>query len=261
MAVKEKPRQSTNGNGLAHAQEPTPIVRAEKGSVPQPASIIPLSIAPRRDHRKKSAHFWQCYEPATQAPNGDESDYPDRRGNFTKGLPHMANGLVDPNSYQKLLTAMTTGASNDFLAIPTATPSVLSRPYVNPQAGLAVELLGADPIQLAMSGAPKFNSIDNVAEIVENYWMALLRDVSFADYQNSALAQDAVNDFEQPLTGGGTLRQTLFAKDVVAAGQPLTVAKLFRGIFAGEQEGPYLSQFLLQDCFIGAQQIDASTLR
>ncbi len=257
MAVKEKPRQSTNGNGLAHAQEATPIVRAEKGSVPQPASVIPQSIAPRRDHRKKSAHFWQCYEPATQAPNGDETDYPDRRGNFTKGLPHMANGLVDPNSYQKLLTAMTTGGANDFLAIPTATPSVLSRQYVNPQAGLAVELIGADPTQLSVPAAPKFNSIANVAEIVENYWMALLRDVSFTDYQNSALVQDAVDDFEQALSSGGTLRQTLFAKDALAAGQPLTAGKLFRGIFVGEQEGPYLSQFLLQDCFIGAQQIDA----
>ncbi len=257
MAVKEKAIQSTNGNGLSHTNGDSASKCTVKGSATVSAQVTPLSIMARHDHRKNAAHFWQCYGPATQQPNGDETAYPDRRGNFTKGLAHMASGLVDPNSYQKLLNAMASGAANDFLAIPTATPSVLSRQYVNPQAGLAVELLGADPTQLAVPAAPKFNSVANVAEIVENYWMALLRDVSFADYGSSALAQEAVNDFEHTLTGGGKLRQTLFAKEPQAAGQPLTVAKLFRGLFAGEQEGPYISQFLLQDCFIGAQQIDA----
>lgn len=255
MQVKEKRISSTNGhttngsgtNGNGHGKG---------GAAVSTAVITPFSIAARLDHRKVCAEFWHHYPPATQQPNGDEADYPDRRGNFTKGLPHMANGLVKPTAYNALLDAMATGAANDFLMIPTATPSVLSRQYVNPQAGLAVELMGADPAHLTVPAAPKFNSIANVAEIVENYWMALLRDVPFAEYEGSGLAQEAVQDFEQDLNSGTKLRQALFAQDAQAASQPITPDTLFRGIFPGEQAGPYLSQFLLQDCFIGTQQID-----
>lgn len=257
--------KTMNGNGRAHAKkgerngdstiaapEAQPVAKSTVQSV-----ITPQSINSRRDHRKDCAAFWQDYPPAEQSPNDDEACYSDFRGNFTKGLHHNASGLVEPADFDELRNALRTGNVNDFIDVSTATSSVLGRPFVNPQAGLAVELLGADPVQLAMAPAPSFNGVVNVAEIIEDYWMALLRDVSFSDFEDSMLAQAAVADFEQKLSDNTTLREALFYKSPQDAATPLTPRKLFRGSFDGEQIGPYLSQFLLQDCFIGAQQIDA----
>lgn len=222
----------------------------------------PLSIESRRDHRKECAEFWQNYPLATQQPNGDEA-YADRRGNFSKGLPHNDRGLVDPPAYLRLVAAMASGDPADFDEIPLGasaappfTAQTQARPLTSPQSGLALEMIGPDPQHLAMSAPPKFNSITNVAEVAENYWMALARDVHFADYQSNPLIGSAIMDFERSVAGGGKLREALYYRDGAAAGQSLTPATLFRGVFVGERVGPYLSQFLLQDCFIGAQAID-----
>src|SRR5438309_3736975 len=43
--------------------------------------------------------------------NGDEALYPNRIGNFCKGLPHNGIGLVDPGAYQSLLDALASGAT------------------------------------------------------------------------------------------------------------------------------------------------------
>lgn len=223
----------------------------------------PVSIQSRRNHRNECAAFWQHYPLAIQQPNGDEA-YADRRGNYSKGLPHNERGLVDPVAYLRLFQAMNSGNPADFDAVPIGQepppPPFIrlnqTRPLTSPQAGLAVEMIGPDPEHLALSAPPKFNSLTNLAEITENYWMALARDIHFADYQSNALISAAITDFERPLSGGGKLREALYYRDSAAAGQPLTPATLFRGIFVGERKGPYLSQFLLQDCFIGAQPID-----
>lgn len=244
--------ERTNGNSKAHSAA---MITADATLLASPLAS-PLSIAARADHRKNCAIFWQSYPLAMQEANGDEVDHADHRGNFSKGLPHGVNGLVDPTAYAAMLQAMNTGASGDFDTVPTATPPVLSRPFVSPQAGLALEMIGADPGHLSLPPAPKFNSTQIVAEIVENYWMALLRDVHFAEYACTPLVQDAVNDFEKDLSSGSKLRQSLLANDAVAANQPISTTSLFRGNFVGEQAGPYVSQFLLHDCFIGAQQIE-----
>lgn len=248
--------KTSNGTKRAHKNGHNGAVITANAAIFAAPLASPLSLAARANHRKDCAMFWQNYPSATQTPNGDEVDYPDRRGNFSKGLPHGADGLVDPVSYDALTQAMDTGSPMDVAAIPTAAPSVLRRPYVNPQAGLAVEMIGADPEHLAAAPAPKFNTAINVAEIVENYWMALVRDVNFADYQTSAIVHDAVADFEKDLSSGTKMRQALFPQDADASATQLTPDSLFRGNFVGERKGPYLSQFLLQDCFIGAQQID-----
>lgn len=223
----------------------------------------PLSIESRRNHRKECAEFWQHYPRANQQSNGDEA-YADRRGNYSKGLPHNARGLVDPPAYLRLLQAVTSGNPSDFANIPIGQapppppflPLHQTRPLTSPQAGLAVEMIGPDPEHLTMIPAPKFNSLSNLAEVTENYWMALARDVHFADYQSNSRIGAAIADFERPLSSGGKLREALYARDSALAGQALTPATLFRGVFVGERKGPYLSQFLLQDCFLGAQQID-----
>src|SRR5262245_753197 len=46
--------------------------------------------------------------------NGDEELYPNRIGNYSKGLPHNRLGEVDSRAYQSLLRALQTGDPGDF---------------------------------------------------------------------------------------------------------------------------------------------------
>ncbi|MCE7987383.1 MAG: phosphoesterase [Caldilinea sp. CFX5] len=241
-------------NGATH-EAPTVVATLLSGA--------PATLAALANHRLECAEFWQQYPAATQTRNGDESVYADRRGNYSKGLPHNERGLVDANAYIALFNAATSGNPADFDAIPigmSAPPpfsaATQNRPLTSPQAGFAVEMIGPDPAHLAMVAPPKFNSVNQVAEVAENYWMALARDVHFADFQNNATIAAAVADFERPLSGGGKLREALHDRDSAIAGQATTPSTIFRGVFVGERKGPYLAQFFLQDCFIGAQQID-----
>ena len=52
----------------------------------------------------------------------------------------------------------------------------------NPQAGLAFDLEGADSHELVMPPPPGFRSKEIIAEIAENYWMGIARDVPFLQY-------------------------------------------------------------------------------
>src|SRR2546426_12563033 len=65
--------------------------------------------------------------------NGDEALYPNRIGNFCKGLPHNGIGLVDPGAYRSLLDALASDEPEDFEKIAMGGNVGL----VNPQAGLA----------------------------------------------------------------------------------------------------------------------------
>ena len=232
------------------------------GAAHKAASMVKGMAPNLSNHRLECAQFWQGYQEAAQELNGDES-YTDFRGNYSKGLPHDDRGLVDPDAYQCLVDAATSGDPMAFDAIPvgmSAPPPFIAatqnRPLTSPQAGFAVEMIGPDPRHLAMIAPPEFKSVTQVAEIAENYWMALARDVHFADYQSNVTIGAAVADFERTLSGGGKLRQALYYRDSTVAGQTMTPTNLFRGVFVGERMGPYLSQFFLHDCFIGAQQID-----
>lgn len=85
--------------------------------------------------------------------------------------------------------------------------------------------------------------------MVELYWMALLRDVDFANYGTDPVAMAAaadlstLSDFRGPKVNGEVTPQTLFRDD-----------------YLGCTTGPYISQFLLQPVNFGAQQIDTRIL-
>src|SRR6202040_842053 len=119
--------------------------------------------------------------------NGDESLYSTFIGNFSKGLPHDAHGEVDPTAYGKLLTAVNSGKPADFNAITMGAAN--SAPLINPQAGLAFDLVGTDSHQLVEPPAPPVASAWRAGEAVENYWMWLLRDVPFSQYGTDPVAQ------------------------------------------------------------------------
>ncbi|HEX5748351.1 MAG TPA: hypothetical protein VFZ09_19075 [Archangium sp.] len=107
---------------------------------------------------------------------------------------------------------------------------------VNPQAGLAFELSGPDAQAVTQPPAPRFDSKRAAAEMGELYWMALARDVPFSSYASEAAIANSIIErairslsTELPLFGGTPT---------------VTAQNLFRGIFPGEQVGPYVSQFL-----------------
>jgi hypothetical protein len=172
--------------------------------------------------------------------NGEETDYPNRIANYSKGLPHDALGEVDPRAYELLLRAVETGAPADFEAIPLAR----GRKLTSPQAGLAFDLEGPDAHSLAMRAAPRIDGPENSSEMAELYWMALARDVHFEDYATDPTVAAAASDLS---------RFSYFRGP--KAGGLVTPATLFRGVTSGDVTGPWLSQFLLLDVPYGSLTI------
>lgn len=167
--------------------------------------------------------------------NGDERRYPTHFASFSKTLPHDELGHVDLSSYDAFLRAVSSGLQSDFERVPMGGPARLT----NPLAGQAFELQGGDAHSFYLPPAPAFASARAAAEIVENYWMALLRDVSFSDYRSSPLVASAITDIQalSDYPGGKTS------------------GTLFRGSAPGCEIGPYISQFLYLPCPFGANSV------
>jgi hypothetical protein len=179
--------------------------------------------------------------PVAHSNNGDEMLYGNRIGSYSKGLPHDALGEVDVDAYLAYLGAVTSGTMADFDGIPMGG----ARKLTNPLAGLAFDLEGPDSHHLTLPPAPTIASGEGGAELGENYWLALARDVAFVDWNTSPVIADAAADlsrfpeFRGPKSAGRVTAETIF-----------------RGSTAGDLVGPYLSQFLLQDIPMGALRID-----
>lgn len=175
--------------------------------------------------------------------NGDESLYGNKAGNYSKGLPHNADGTVLPGAYQSLLQALESHSVTDFDAIQIGG----GRKLTNPQAGIAFDMEGPDAHALVQPPAPAFASKELASELAENYWMALLRDVPFADYASHPLAASAAADL------------TNFGADFKGPKNNLgavTPQLLFRGLTPGDKVGPYISQYFYLPCSFGANVIN-----
>jgi hypothetical protein len=174
--------------------------------------------------------------------NLDEQIYPNKIGSYSKGLPHNNDGTVVLNAYAALVRALDSERPSDFNAIPIGG----DRRLTNPQAGLAFDMEGPDSHALVQPPAPAFASREQAAEISENYWMALLRDVPFSQYPVNPIAIDAAADL------------TLYGSDFKGAktGGSVTPETLFRGVNPGDKTGPYISQYFYQPCNFGANSID-----
>ena len=175
------------------------------------------------------------------ASNGDENRYATRIGSFTKGLPHDSLGEVDAAAYGAFLSAIASGTMAEFDRIPMGGTVKLT----NPLAGLAFDLEGPDSHHLTQPPAPTIASGEGGADLGENYWLALSRDVPFVDWGTSPAIADAAADlsrfpeFRGPKAQGAVTPQTIF-----------------RGNTAGDLVGPYLSQFLWMDIPMGALRVD-----
>jgi len=182
--------------------------------------------------------------------NGDEARYANRIASYSKGLGHNDRGEVEREDYARLLAAFASEDGADFERIPVSlSPSVPEpkrRKLTNPQAGLSFDLEGPDAQALTIPPAPRFDSAEEAAEMAELYWMALLRDTHFEDYDSDATAGDAVTDLESMSRFRGPRR-----------GGQVTRATLFRGLTAGDLTGPYVSQFLLRNFHFGTLRVSA----
>jgi hypothetical protein len=219
------------------------------------ASVLGRSANTRRTHayNKRQQAAMNNKEAVTSSrsslTNPDDDLYADKRGSFSKGLPHNADGTVVLSAYQSLTSALADGEGNP--ALFDAIQLGLGRKLTNPQSGYAYEMEGADPQSFIQPPAPAFASREECAEIAENYWMALLRDVPFSDYPShttaTAAAADLTNfgaDFKGAKNGAGMVTPQL----------------LFRGVTSGDKVGPYLSQYFYLPCFFGANEVNQQTL-
>ena len=182
--------------------------------------------------------------------NGDEERFPSKIASFSKGLPHNALGEPDVAAYDALVAALSSGEPDAFESVPLGAPDpATQRRMVNPQSALAFDLEGADSHHLAMRPPPQFSSAEEAAEIAENYWMALLRDVPITAYDTHPLAAAAAADLSRFADFRGPRHNGL-----------VTPATLFRGGEPGTLLGPHISQFLYGSVPFGAQNIDSRVL-
>lgn len=172
--------------------------------------------------------------------NGDENLYGNKIGNYSKGFPHNSLGEVELSAYQSLLHALITCQPSDFESMIMGGNVLMT----DPQAGAGYDLEGTDSHQFAIPPAPALASAWRAGEMVEDYWMALLRDVPFSQYATHPLAQAAIDDINR-------------LSDFRGPGQSgrVTPQTLFRGFTAGDVIGPYISQFFLKPVNFGALSI------
>ena len=172
--------------------------------------------------------------------NGDDTLYANKIGSYTKALPHNQLGEVDLAAYATLQVARETQNPALFEEIRLG----LGRKLTSPQAGLAMDLEGPDSHHVTLPPPPAFASAEAAGESVELYWMALARDVNFNDYGNSPVIARAaaelstLTDFRGPRQNG-----------------KVTAATIFRNSTPGDLNGPWLSQFLTQDFYMGANLV------
>ena len=183
------------------------------------------------------------------ADNGDAAKFTDHSGTWTKTLKHTSLEIVDPTSYNSLVTALTSGNFTDFQNIIVGNPGG-SNPTATlngPQGALAFDLEGLDSHATNIPPAPSITSAETAAEQVEHYWAALLRDVNFTDYPTNSVVAQAVQDMNNLSFVKGTSNNEYPF--------PVTAGNLFRGqAFNGDGNvlGPYISQFMVQPTFFGA---------
>jgi hypothetical protein len=200
-----------------------------------------------KEIRTQAAEIAYLRQHQVQTPNVDEAKFATLKytafGNYSKGLKHIAvtdsknPGLVEPDKYRDFVKALNTGDSDAFNDIPTNSlfnPSGNYRKLTDPQAGLGFDLQGPDAQEHGLPPAPAIGSAQVAAEMAELYWMALLRDTPFDNFDNENLAKEAAKDLSKYpfFTAGGP-------------GGEITTETLFRSTSFGLRSGNYISQFLL----------------
>ncbi|MBS3951381.1 MAG: vanadium-dependent haloperoxidase [Methylomicrobium sp.] len=193
------------------------------------------------EYREQQANYNYDNHPAPHPTNSDEMAVPHFYGQFHKSLPHSDNGRVDKDAYQQLLHAIEAGTFAAFEQVPVGGPVKLA----NPLAAQVYDLVGRDNHDYGTKPPPALGSAEAAAEMVEVYAMALLRDVPFIRYSRNRSVINIADELAN-------------LKDFYGPTRP---GLLFRGIFEGDQVGPYISQFLYKDIPAGPKVINQKYTR
>jgi len=218
------------------------------------ASIVDYDTTNRADssfnYRRRTAQN-EKVDVGVQPDNGDASRFTDFSGSYSKALIHDALGVPNAAAWLSMKNALASGHHEDFGHIGVGTPGGGGNSRLNgPQGALAFDLEGLDSHATVIPPAPRTGSAQTAAEQVEHYWGSLLADVPFSRYASSALVAQAVAD----MNGLSFLRSNNNNQFPF----PVTAQNLFRGQFTagdGNVLGPYISQFMVQPTFFGAQPI------
>jgi len=238
--------------GAAAAAAIVPFVGGKAGA----AFAAGNSEAPGRmndcfNYRKNAALAMRV-NVGVQRDNGDSARFTDFSANFSKALPHDALGIPNAAAYLSLRNAFASGSQADFNNVIIGTPGGGGNSKLNgPQGALAFDLEGVDSHATVIPAAPSVASAQTAAELVEHYWAAILRDVPFAEYDTNSLVGQAVADMNNMSFVNSSANNQM--------PRPVTRQNLFRGQFVpgdGNVVGPYVSQFLVQPTFYGAQYLD-----
>lgn len=221
-------------------------------------------------------HQGYSFPTPKQTPNKDESilgldGRPNFIGNFHKTLPQNEWGEVDHDAYVAFTTALTAAqmqAPELVDALPKAVAHVStvvdSDQFVSPLSGRDNERVLPPPLSVAMDPAPSVLGESASAEMVELYWMALLRDISFANFDTEPLVDEAIGDLStafgkalasDPNRDPGKLQLVTDLPESQGS-LHLTKQSLFRCGLPGEDKGPLVSQFFVKPFRYGAQMID-----
>ena len=223
----------TTGAALAGLSSTALVPTAALGEPPQGTGATRPRLADAYGRRIRAASGYLAARMPRHATNGDEAKYPNYIAQFHKTLPHDGNGVVERRAYESLVSACLAGDFAQLEAVPQA-----SGKLANPLAAVAFANESWDSHHLAIAAA---NGIDDAAhggDMAECYWLALTRDVPFADYADDPLVQRAASDLRS-IPGYGWV----------------TPQSVFRGRLPGDATGPYVSQFLLLDVPFGAMRL------
>lgn len=184
--------------------------------------------------------------------NGDGARFSDHSGLWHKAVLHDDLEIVNERAWQSFIKALGSGSFTDFQNVIVGNPGStnFTGTLNGPMASYAFDLEGLDSHATNVPPAPSVTSAQEAAETVEHYWGALLRDVAFIDYPNNPLVAQAVNDMNK--------LSFLKTGSVQAPPFPVTPQNLFRGQIVkgdGNVHGPFISQFMIQPTFYGAQPL------
>ena len=242
----------------------------------QEARRIRLSAADIAYTRVHPDHIANGDEHKFRSVTGNKPSY---LASFTKGMPHDDDtGLVlNPDDFQRFVKGIDSGDPRDFIDTPlgpiAGTPGspvwrstkakkhkAKVRAWESQGAGNTFDLEGPDAQAVTMPPAPVLGSNELIAEMGEVYVQALLRDVPFTDITDESGKVPCKPSYgsSRPLTVKIALKELnklawfksddcclLDTNEVKRKRATLTGQNAFRGITAGDNIGPYISQFLL----------------
>ena len=234
------------------------------------AKAVRYSAADIAYNRPHPRHVSSGDEQRYRRTNADGDNVPSLINSFTKGLKHDADGFViNDDDFEAFIRASDSGdidliaelpLSESTLWLSNMAQSTLNTPgkpasvrgWESMGTGQTFELEGPDPQALTIPPAPKLWSAEMASEMVELYWMALIRDVPFTHFGGNSLVLQAVNhinnldwikkEYEPGLLDYELRRKRgYFFKHPAQAFIPHDI---FRGNIKGDDIGFHISQFL-----------------